>query len=470
MLRISTILVLLAAMIAPASAGELDDFVATQMRGSALPGVAWAVVDGNEVTTGTHGVIAKGADAPVTSETRFLIGSVSKSFTALAIMQLSEAGKLDIDQPVARYLGDFVDKPAGAITLRQLLSHTSGFSTLQGNSAPEGTETLPDAISRRAAWYAQQDPAYPPGSRWEYSNANYLVLGRVIEAVSAQTYPAYIKEQILQPLGMDHSYVSGSEEQSTLAGGHTPWFGTMRRIEPQWAGLGSAPQGGIVSTAGDLGRYLRMMMNGGDDILSAAGKAQMLEPASDGSPGYGLGWMLDAEDKSAYHTGMSPGFESIAAMLPAKKRGVVVLTNGVSGMGFAETTQLRYGLVALALDLPPPGDTGRAMRIVNFLMLAIAPIVLLLAIIFAWVKRDALREKRSSKFGTVSLWLPLVAMAAVAWVSVALIPQLFGVSLSTLRLFQPDMALLLQATAVLGMVWAVVRLGVAYGGRQATLS
>jgi len=123
--------------------------------------------------------------------------------------------------------------------------------------------------------------------------------------------------------------------------------------------------------------------------------------------------------------------------------------------------------VAKALDLPPPGDTGRGMRIANYLSLALAPIVLLLAVIWAWVKRDALRAKRSSAFGRFSLWFPLVAMAAVAWMCVAVIPQLFGVSLSTLRLFQPDMALLLQATAVLGIVWAVVRLGVAYSGRAA---
>jgi len=468
MLRISAVLLLLAALIAPASAGELDDFVAGQMRDSALPGVAWAMVDGDEVTTGAHGVVARGGDEPVTAETRFLLGSISKSFTALAIMQLVEAGKLDLDQPVSHYLGDFQGKPAGAITLRQLLGHTSGYSTLQGNSAPADTEALPDGIARRAAWFAQQEPDYSPGSRWEYSNANYLILGRVLESVSAIRYSDYVAANIFDPLGMDDSYVSSGEPQGAIAQGHVPWFGSMRATEAKWSGLGSAPQGGIVSTAGDLARYLQMMMNGRGDILSAAGKARMLEPASDASPGYGFGWMLDGAEGSAYHTGLSPGFETIAAMIPAKKRGVVVLTNGGSGMGFAETTQLRYGLVARALDLPPPGDTGRAMRIANFLSLAAGPIVLLLAMAWAWVKRGSLRTKRASAFGRFSLWFPLVAMAAVAWMCVAIIPQLFGVSLATLALFQPDMALMLKAIAILGLVWAAVRLGIAYGGRPAS--
>tara|TARA_B100000678_G_scaffold87081_1_gene72437 strand:- start:1164 stop:2573 length:1410 start_codon:yes stop_codon:yes gene_type:complete len=464
MLRISAIFLMLAAVFSPASAGELDDFVAMQMEESALPGVAWAVVDGDDVTTGARGVTTKGGDVPVTGETRFLLGSISKSFTALAIMQLAEAGALDINQPVARYLGDFANKPAGDITLRQLLGHTSGYSTLQGNGAPEKSEALPDAIARRAAWYAQQEPAYPPGSRWEYSNANYLILGRVIEAASGMRYPDYIASNIFRPLGMEDSYVSDGEPRGRLAEGHVPWFGSMRATEAKWSGLGSAPQGGIVSTASDLARYLQTMMNGQDDILSAAGKSRMLEPASEASPGYGFGWMLDAEDASAYHTGLSPGFETIAAMLPAKKRGVVVLTNGGSGMGFAETTQLRYGLVARALDLPPPGDTGRGMRIVNFLTLAAAPIIFLLAIVWAWAKRGSLRAKRASAFGQFSLWFPLLATAGVAWACVCMIPNLFGVSLATLRLFQPDMTLLLQATAILGLVWAVVRLAIAYRG------
>ena len=175
--------------------------------------------------------------------------------------------------------------------------------------------------------------------------------------------------------------------------------------------------------------------------------------------------MLDAEEGSAYHTGMSPGFETIAAMIPGKRRGVVVLTNGTSGMGFAETTDLRLGLVARALNVPQAKDTGRTMRVVNFLSLAAAPVILLLAMIWAWLKREPLRAKRSSAFGLFSLWFPLLAMAAVAWVCVVLIPQRFGTPMSNLALFQPDMALLLKATAVLGVAWAVVRLGIAYTGQ-----
>ena len=178
--------------------------------------------------------------------------------------------------------------------------------------------------------------------------------------------------------------------------------------------------------------------------------------------------MLDGPEGTAYHTGTSPGFDTIAAMIPAKRRAVVVLTNGSSGMGFAESTDLRLGLIARALDLPQAEDTGATMRKANFLALAAAPVIFLLAIIWAWWKRGALRTKRANRFGLFSLWFPPPAMAALAWVCIALIPQLFGVSLSTLREYQPDMALLLLATAVLGLVWAVARLAIGYSGRPPT--
>ncbi|MEL7719389.1 serine hydrolase domain-containing protein [Citromicrobium bathyomarinum] len=470
MLRFSAMLFCLLALVAAAgaSAGELDTFVDAQMERTPLPGVAWGVVDGDAITAGARGTLESGGSAAVTEDTPFLLGSISKSFTALAVMQLVEAGKVDLDAPIARYLPEFVGKPAGAITVRQLLGHTSGYSTLQGNSTPDDSGTGAATIAHRAAWYADQSPAYAPGARWAYSNANYLILGRLIEVVGGIPYPDYITTKIFEPLGMEHSFVSGSGERRAMARGHTPWFGSMRPVAAQGATLASAPQGGIVSTAGDTARYLRMMMNGRDDILSAAGKARMLQPASEATPGYGLGWMLDGAEGSAYHTGTSPGFDTIAAMIPAKRRAVVVLTNGSSGMGFAESTDLRFGLVARALDLPQAEDTGATMRKANFLALAAAPVIFLLAIIWAWWKRGALRTKRANRFGLFSLWFPLPAMAALAWVCIALIPQLFGVSLSTLREYQPDMALLLLATAVLGLVWAVARLAIAYSGRPPT--
>ena len=161
--------------------GSIEDFIDLEIPASRVPGLAYAVVADGEVTwVGARGVVKLGGDGEVTPETPFLTGSISKSFTALAVMQLVEAGDVDLDTEVARYLHRFSDRPAGVITIRQLLSHTSGFSTLQGNASHVDATGGMDELALRVDALAEVIPAYEPGERWEYSNTNYEILGRLI--------------------------------------------------------------------------------------------------------------------------------------------------------------------------------------------------------------------------------------------------------------------------------------------------
>ncbi len=205
-------------------------------------------------------------------------------------------------------------------------------------------------------------------------------------------------------------------------------------------------------------------MNGTDDVLSAEGKALMMRPASTASPTYGLGWFIDPSNGGVWHTGTSPGFESLAWMLPAQKKGAVVLVNGGSGVGFGETTELRTGIAAAVLGVPYTGGGSRLAQQALFVGVVLLPVAYLLSMLWAWNRRASIRAK-SGPAGLFSLWFPLVTTAAAAWVILVLVPSLFGVPLSTLRLFQPDFALALVATAVGGVAWAVFRLAVAYSGR-----
>lgn len=240
---------------ASAPAETIEDFIATEMPASGAPGLAYAVVKNGEVTaTGEHGVIVNTGDAAVTANTAFIIGSVSKSFTALAVMQLVESDKIELDAPIGQYLDVLVDQPAGNITVRQLLSHTSGYDTYQGNLSQTDFSMRPDALERRVARIAELTPANAPGTQWNYSNANYQLLGRIIETVSGQDYPAYIQTNILTPAGMTNSFVHDAQVRSSMATGHTPWFGSKSALTENKTGLGSASQGGIVATAGDMGR------------------------------------------------------------------------------------------------------------------------------------------------------------------------------------------------------------------------
>lgn len=447
--------------------GSIEDFIDSEMPASGVPGVAYAVVADGEVTeVGARGVVQVGGDTHVTPDTPFASGSITKSFTALAVMQLVEAGSVDLDAEISQYLEVFSGAPAGAITIRQLLSHTSGFSTLQGNSSHTDTAAGKDELARRVDQIAELAPAYAPGEKWEYSNTNYLVLGRLIEVLSGQDYQAYVTGNILEPVGMDNSFVADGEIHDSMATGHTPWFWTRRPLPENATSRGMAPAGGVVASANDLARYMEVMMNGQDDVLSAEGKAQMMRPAGAASPFYGLGWYVDAGNRTVWHSGSTPGVETLATMIPAEDRGVVVLVNGGSGVGFGETAQLRSGITARALGLDYSGEGSRLSQKALFIGLVLLPVLYLLSMIWAWRHRAAIRAKSGSGIpGLFSLWFPLLTTLAAAWVMLSLMPQLLGAPLGTISLFQPDLGLALIASAVTGVLWAVFRLVVAYTGK-----
>lgn len=461
------LLLLLFALVAATTAARtgtesIDAFVAAEMRRSGAPGVAYAVVEGDHVRAGAQGELLAGSGRPVTTDTPFLLGSITKSFTALAVMELVEAGKVDLDAGISTYLAAFRDRPAGAITVRQLLSHTSGYSTVQGNDAHADRDPADDDLSRQVARIASWAPVHPPGTRWEYSNANYQLLGAIIEAVSDRDYARFIESEILAPLGMEHSFVADGERHDAMARGHRPWFGGKRARKNGATQRVMAPAGGVIASAGDVARYLAVMMNGRDDIVAARSKAAMLRPASPASPFYGLGWFVDAENGTVSHSGSSPGIETLATLIPAQRKGVVVLVNAGSGIGFGETAGLRNGVTARALGLDYPGEGSRWSQKAVFVGLAVLPLLFVLCIAWAWRHRAALRAK-SGPFGLFSLWFPLFSTIVVAWALLYLVPRLFGASMATLRLFQPDLALVMVATAVTAVAWAIFRLALAYG-------
>ena len=158
---------------------------------------------------------------------------------------------------------------------------------------------------------------------------------------------------------------------------------------------------------------------------------------------------MDSDDGTVWHSGTSPGYETLATMMPSEKKAVVVLVNAGSGVGFGETTQLRNAITAQALGLDYDGEGSRLPQKALFLALVLLPFVYPLSMVWAWRHRVAIRAK-SGAFGLFSLWFPLLTTLAAAWVILHLVPNLFGTPLANIRLFQPDLGIALIATAVTG--------------------
>jgi CubicO group peptidase (beta-lactamase class C family) len=318
----------------------IDAYVETEMKAARIPGLALGIVhDGHPVHLRGFGK-ADDAGRCFTPETPFFIGSNSKSFTALAVMQLVEAGKVDLDAPVQRYIPLFrvADREASAeITLRQLLNQTSGLTERAGRSATLAAGMQPLEAAVRAL--ATTRLARPPGAGFEYSNLNYTTLGLVVETVAGEPFDAYLKTHIFEPLEMHHTYTSIDEaKRDGIASGYRYWFGYPVAYDSPGHGS-TVPTGGVISTAEDMSRYLAMYQSGGRYrgrvVLSAAGVTEMMQPGpattrgvSSGA-GYAMGWFVGPWGgvAASYHFGDEPNAHAGMALVPRGNWGVVVLFN-----------------------------------------------------------------------------------------------------------------------------------------------
>lgn len=273
------------------------------------------------------------AHKPVDAGTQFEIGSVSKQFTAAAILQLKEVKKLALDDALAKYLPSFPH--ARDVTLRQLLNQVSG---MPDYFDVKGAETIfssaPGGIEKVAA-YAKGPLHFKPGTQWQYSNTNYYVLGRVIEIVSRRSYQAYVREQLFAPAGMSHSdFVSNESKLSDFATGY--WRGPDQKgrtrpappILESWAG----GAGAIVSTVGDVAAWDTALARG--KIVTRDDYVLMSTPfrlSNGGSTAYGMGLGIDELDghERVWHNGETNGAVAMNATYPRDDVAIIVVENSL---------------------------------------------------------------------------------------------------------------------------------------------
>lgn len=294
------------------------------------------------------------------SASTFQIGSVSKTFTAVAVMQLAEKSLVNIDSPVTRYLPAF---PYAAVTIYQLLTHTSGLPDKEELFFPLIEKHQDTAFSNKdiiPAMIALNKPlAFTPGAKWRYCNIGYAVLAMVVEKASGQSFGSYLLQHIFKPAGMDQTYLLGHAKRANEATGYlvrAHYLGdletidTSRKVRP-WAVNMRGLEGptNIVSTTGDLLKYDIALRS--NKLLKAATMKSMYTPGrlkdgtvvaaggEFGDAGYGLGWFIQADTSAGrivMHTGREPGFFSFFLCDLSHDRTIILLDNAESaGFGLA---------------------------------------------------------------------------------------------------------------------------------------
>ena len=315
----------------------LDPFIKREVADKRLPALSIALVDDQKIVWARgYGFADAAKKRPASADTVYRVGSVSKLFTDIAVMQLVEQGKLDLDDPVTKYLADFkpinrFDKP---ITLRMLMSHRSGLV----REPPVGNYFDPSvtALDRTVQSLNQTELVYEPGTRTKYSNAGIAVVGRVIEATQEQRFARHLYNHVLDPLGMTHSAFEPTVELNRDLAAAVMWTYDGREFPAPTFELGMAPAGSMYSTVNDLGRFLSALFAGGKGpggrILEAKTLEQMWTPqfAKEGEKtGFGIGFSIAELDghKRIGHGGAIYGFATELAALPVDKLGVVVVTS-----------------------------------------------------------------------------------------------------------------------------------------------
>ena len=308
-------------------ADPVDDAVKNVMTAHQIPGLVLQVVQhGQTIKTAAYGQANLEWNIPATPDTVFEIGSITKQFTAACILILMQDGKLSLDDPISRYL---TNTPAGwsDITIRHLLTHTSGITNYTGLDGFELSRHLTQA--EFIAKIGGQPKLFAAGNRFSYCNTGYNLLGFIVENVSGQPYWDFLTARILQPLGMTSTVKrEPGRILARRAAGYDLVAGRLVNRDVNYTDLFSA--GEIASTVGDL-----MKWNAGldsDKILGPAAKSQWWTPGklNDGTPtGYGFGWFLTPLDghRCQAHGGATSGFSAANQRFPDDGLKVVVLSN-----------------------------------------------------------------------------------------------------------------------------------------------
>lgn len=410
----------------PVSAGEpisnddLNAYIQNEFDKTNIPAMSVEIVDADSV------LFSEQYGDGATADTPFILGSISKSFTAVAISQLVEQGKIDVTEPFCTYLPD-ADQNSKT-TVKQLLNHTSGIHT---------NMTLED--------YSSSDTVEP----YEYANVNYNLLGLIIEQVSGMSYGDYIETYIFAPLGMTHSYTSIEDAKADgLISGYRNYCGFMiadefaypENMTSGWMTVSAAY---LISTTNDMGKYLQFYLGGNSDVLSDEGINTMFTDTTEVIENYeyGYAWGISkAPELTMYvHGGNVENYTTYMVLLPDQGKAVIVLTNACDFFSandmvvqLAENIACKLsGVETVDIDSGAYMTTHIVLDVIMLVIIAIA--VLSLVFLKRSIRNQKMSPVRVIGFVLLHIVLPTLLLLvptflnARLWVAARFAPDLFVV-------------------------------------------
>jgi D-alanyl-D-alanine carboxypeptidase len=321
---------------APDPAKELDSYFSNLVAENKLSGVLLVAKDGVTVASKAAGIANKVTNAPIDLNTKFNLGSMNKMFTAVSIAQLAQAGKLSFTDTVGKHLPDYPNKEvAEKVTIHHLLTHTAGLGSYWNDKFMAQREKML-SVAAHLPLFSSEPPAFPPGEKFQYSNAGYMLLGAIIEKVSGQDYYSYVQEHVYKPAGMnDTGFYEPGKEIPNLAVGYTRMSPNGQpqeeiRDNNNIREVKGGPAGGGFSTAPDLVKFHQALfsyklLDKAHTDLVTSGKVD--GPRGMGKYGYGFGDYDLGGKHSVGHNGGAPGIAADFQMFPESGYTAVALMN-----------------------------------------------------------------------------------------------------------------------------------------------
>lgn len=320
---------------------QLGDVITRLMEKHRIPGAAVGILNNGEVQSAGFGITNVEHPLEVTADTLFQVGSISKTVTATMIMMLVEEGKVDLDATFQSYFPDFKVKDetaAAQATIRNLLTHSTGWV----GDVFEDTGQGDDAAARYMALMADVEQLAPLGTIWSYNNANFYLLGHLIETVTGESYQSAVQSMVFDPLGMSHTYLDPADVMThRFAVGHLIDEDEMKVGRPWAMSRATYPVGGIVTCVADLLAYAQFHMEDGRTaegkrLLSPESLAQMQQPQFEiggKDQAIGLSWFINDRNgvRLLSHGGGTKGQISRLVVAPSRNFAFAIFTNGDEG-------------------------------------------------------------------------------------------------------------------------------------------